>query len=107
MPPADQVRTRRVQFDESAAETHEVVPAVAGETIKVKELHLYSAGTTEVTIQSGTTPLAAYPLLVGDQINLHMIEGSDRHFETVDNEALNILLGSAIRVTGFLVYEQS
>lgn len=101
------VKTKRIAFDENTIATHEVVTAVAGQTVKVKAMHLHCLGTCEVSIQSGSTVRAAYPLIAQDQITLPMIEGADRYFETVAGEALNIDLAQAIRVTGFLVFEQS
>ncbi len=106
--PDDQVRTKRIAFDENTVATHEVVAAIGGdERIKVKAMHLHCLGTCEVSIQTGSTVLAAYPLIAQDQISLDMIEGSDRWFETAVGEALNIDLAQAERVTGFIVYEQS
>lgn len=101
------VKTKRVAFDENTIATHEAVEGASGKTIKVKAMHLHCLGTCEVSIQSGSTVLAAYPLIAQDQISLSMIEGADRYFETVAGEALNIDLAQAIRVTGFVVYEQS
>ena len=67
---SSQVKTRRVAFDENAAETFQVVEAVEGKTIKIKALNLFAAGTVEVTLQSAGTTLATYPLTINTQINL-------------------------------------
>ena len=101
------VKTKRVAFDENTVAIHQVVEAVGGKTIKIKALNLFAAGTVEVTLQSGSTTLAAWPLTINTQINLAMIEGADRYFETAENEAFSIDLGDAVRLTGFVVYEQS
>lgn len=103
----DQVKTRRVRFDENTIATFAVVAGVAGKTIKVKELHLVFVGANTLNIRTDATILASYPMIAGDQINLGMIEHQDRHFETVAGEDLNFALTAALRVTGFVVYEQS
>lgn len=104
----DQVTTRYVQFDEVTIDTFEVVPFVGdGSTIKVKCLHLFSAGINEVDIRSGSTDLAEYPLTANVQLFLALIQGAGQYFETEPGESLNITLSAALRVTGFLIYEQS
>ena len=107
MPP-DQVTTKYVQFDEVTSDSFEVVPFIGdGSTIKVKCLHLFSAGINEVDIRSGTTDLAEYPLTANVQVFLPLIVGSGQYFETEPGESLNIALSAGLRVTGFVIYEQS
>lgn len=101
------VKTKRVAFDESTAVPHIAIAGVAGQTIMVKELFLISAGAVELTVRSGSTDLAGFPLNTDVQVDLGMIEGSDRHFETADGEDFILDLDGAVRVSGFLVYEQS
>ncbi len=104
----DQTTTRFVQFDEVTIASFEVVRFIGdGSTIKVKGLHLFSAGINEVDIRSGSTDLAEYPLTANVQVLLPLIQGAGQYFETEPGESLNIALSAALRVTGFLIYEQS
>ena len=108
MPIPDQTTTRFVRFDEQTVDTHEIVPFVGdGSTIKVKCLHLFSVGINQVDIQSGPTVLAAYPLTANVQVLLPLIQGAGQYFETVEGEPLNIRLSAALRMTGFVIFEQN
>ena len=103
----DTVRTKRLMFDQATSGDHVVVPGVEEKRVKIKSMFLCAMGNQTVTIRSNSTVLATLPLPANGIINLSMILGNDRYFETDEGAAFIINLSASIRFTGFLVYEQS
>ena len=105
--PKSPVKTKRASFDQNSAVTHQAIAPVGGKTIKIKMLLLCALGVQTVTINSAGVVLATLPLPANGIVNLPMIEGSDRYFESAPGQAFNIGLSTGTRLTGFMVYEQS
>lgn len=102
-------KTIHLLFDENTIASFVALAGVAGKTIAVKAFKLFSAGTVSVEIRSDANLLAGpYALAAGESADSSgMAWGSEFFFETNDGEDLVINLSAAIRVTGWLVVEQS
>ncbi|MDX1407418.1 MAG: hypothetical protein R3330_04775 [Saprospiraceae bacterium] len=88
-------------MDESTADTHELVAAVAGRKIKVTAVHLGAASAQTVKFQSGTTDLTGVFAMAANG-NLD-IEGTS--LVTAAGEALNMVLSQAVQTGGWIEYE--
>jgi ribosomal protein S4E len=100
--------TKRVNFDQTTAATHVAVTKPEGSKhIRVKEVHLISAGNVNLTFQDGAgTKLAGlYALAAQAAISLPHTTGDNFHFRAADGESLDIVLSGAVQVGGFIVYE--
>lgn len=89
----------------SSAGNNTLVAAVTGKKIRVLAGLLYAAGTVTATIQTaagGTALTGAFPLLA--QVGFQVPYCPLGNFETVAGELLNLNLGGAVAVTGWLVY---
>jgi hypothetical protein len=89
----------------NTAANQQLVPAQGNSKIKVTGFLLVAAGAVVVTFQSGATPISG-PMSMATGIPLQVGAGDTygRLFETAPGQALNLLLGGAVQVSGFVNY---
>ncbi len=102
------------RIDQSTTSSTEIVAAVVGKKIRVVSLVLFSAETAGTQVScvflSATTEIAGpYQILRSSGTGaltspLILLPDADGYFETVANEALNLVMGSVSLVGGSLVY---
>lgn len=99
-------------IDKATATTHEIVAAVAGKRIRVLAYLMVAAGAVTATWKSAATALTGAMSLITGTPNQgnplpNSLQGSRGVFETERGEALNLTLGGAVQVSGWLVYEET
>lgn len=97
---------RSIVFNQSAAAAHDVAAAETGLKQRVLAVELTSAGTCAVTFQSKTTPTVVsgpHPLVANGRLSMPF--NPCGHFESLSGQALQILLGSAVQVSGHIVVQ--
>lgn len=101
------IRTKRfapVNFN-TAASQQIVAAQGAGNKIKVVSLFLVAAGAVVVTFQSAAGALSGpMSMVAGTPFALDAGDEFGHLLETNPNEALNILLGGAVQVSGWIGY---
>lgn len=101
-------RTEHVAFDKAAAASHVVVaPPDGSRRIRVKAVHLVSAGTVNLTFEDsdGTNLTGLMALAAQSMISLPLHPLDDFYFECPLGKGLNILLSGAVQVGGFIIYQ--
>jgi predicted amino acid dehydrogenase len=108
IPPA--VTAHDARIDTATATTNVEVVAAAGTIIYVVGYQLQAKGDVEVVLRSASTDISPEWDLNAREgaICAHIAQWNttktDRYFKTVTNEALNIYLDAAVRVTGNVQY---
>ncbi len=90
----------------SGATTDEtLVAAVAGKKIRVTSFYLVAAAAVSVAFESSTTSALTGIMTLATPFVLEAGYNPHGHFETVAGELLNMTLGGAIQVSGWLTYQ--
>lgn len=90
------------EIDENSTGSQEIVAAVTGKKIRVVSFFLVVSDAQTLTWQSSSTGLTGAMAFAA---NGGMATGSEMGlFETQEGEALNLLLGSAVQVSGAVSY---
>jgi hypothetical protein len=88
----------------SVTASGEIVAAISGRKVRILSLVLIAAGAVTVKFQSATTDLeGAMSLITGVPVTLPY--NPVGWAQTASGEALNIVLGGAVQVSGFLTYQ--
>jgi hypothetical protein len=104
MPSTGTRRNAPVNFNTAA--NQQIVAAAGGSNkIKVVSFFLVAAGAVVVTFQSGSNPITG-PMTMATGVPLQGDAGDvyGRLIETAAGQALNLLLGAAVQVSGFVNY---
>lgn len=84
------------------ADTGDIVAAATGKTYRLLALFVISASAVNMTLRSGTTARSgAMPAAQG--ITLPFTSSQEGWAETATGEALNVLLSSAVQLSGLAV----
>lgn len=86
----------------------ELVPAIAGRRVRVLGLALVAAGAVTVTLKSAATSITgAMSLVTGVPLAAPPTSSMDvtPHLRTATGEALNLVLGGSVQVSGWIVYD--
>lgn len=89
-------------INESTAASNEIVAAVAGKRIRVVNVALVCSAANVVTWQSAATAITGPMSFAAN--GGYTAESDTALFETVAGEALNLLSGSAVQVSGHILY---
>jgi hypothetical protein len=99
------IEIKRVVVDDALSGDNEIVAAVTGKKIRVLSGCLVATGAVTVRFESGAggTALTGQMSLAANQ---DLVLGFDPlgHFETAAGQALNLELGGAVSVDGWLNY---
>ncbi len=100
------IRTKRfavVNFATAALQP--LVAADANNKIKVTAFFLVAAGAVVVTFQSGANPITGpMNMIAGTPLSMDTGDEFGHLFETALNQALNLNMGAAVQVSGFIAY---
>lgn len=89
-------------INESTAASNEIVAAVANKRIRVVNVVLVCSAANVVTWQSAATAISGPMSFAAN--GGYALESDTALFETVAGEALNLLSGSAVQVSGHILY---
>lgn len=92
---------KRAVIDESTAASNEIVAAVSGKQIIVLAVTILVDSAVDLTWQSASTALSGPMNVTQGMTDDNADVGL---FETARDEALNLLSGSAVQVSGYLSY---
>ena len=82
----------------------EVVAAVTGKKIRVIAMYFVCAGSVTVTWKSASTTICAAQSYAANAIMNFNLGPHGYLFETVAGEALNVVLGGSVQISGTLNY---
>lgn len=114
--PINDDEIKRVAISAAASGDNTLIAAVAGLKIKVLGLVMFAGGAVATRFESnaggtaltGVITLSAAGVGLGnDSLILPMAPPGYHWFETVAGQLLNLELGGAVQVSGFLVYQLS
>jgi len=89
----------------ATAVTHEIIPAVTGEKIKIVNLMFTVAGETNITLRSDANAISGAMDFGGTDEPRGMVQHfGDAPLETVSSEAFKITLSDAVQVSGYVTY---
>lgn len=103
-------RNRPVKYaviNAAGAGNNTLVAAVTGKKIRVLAFAMVSGGIVTATFQTaagGTALTGAIPMAANTQVTAPY--SPDGHFETAASALLNLSLGGAVQVSGWLVYQE-
>lgn len=89
-------------INESTQASNEIVAAVAGKKIRVVSVVLVCSAANVVTWQSAATAISGPMSFAAN--GGYALASEAPLFETVAGEALNLLSGSAVQVSGHILY---
>lgn len=97
--------TTQVKISTASASSNVLVAGVTSKKLLVCELVLVAAGSVVVTLEDddGTDLSGAMSLIAGTPFILQM-NAVDGHLTTSSGKGLNLLLGGAVQVSGWLRY---
>jgi len=95
----------KAKIDFATAATHEVIAAVAGETIKIQNIMLTVAGETNLTFKSATTSISGALDFGGTDEPRGMVHSfGDFPLCMTVSEAFQITSSGAVQVSGYVTY---
>lgn len=92
---------KQAAISKATAASHEIVPAVAGHSIRAISLLLVADSAVDVTFEDGGGTDRTGPMDCDTIITASSESGL---FWTAKGEALNMLLGGAVQVSGVITY---
>lgn len=99
------VTVQQVAVNCASSGSNQLVAAVVGQKVRVHKFLFVVGGGVSLTVADGSTPLTGAMPLVANQI-LSGAEGPLPHFTGGTGNALNLVLSSAVQVSGYLLYAQ-
>lgn len=99
---------QRLSVSVSAATDNVLVAAIAGRRVRVLGYHLVSAGSVVATWKGGLTAISGAMTFAAGQPQTAMpatTYDAVAIMQTDQGEALNLTLASAVRVSGWLVFD--
>lgn len=98
---------KRVKIAASSNGNNTLVAAVTGKRIRVYQVLLVAAGAVAVTFQSGATGTdLTGPMTLATSVGFSSGWNPVGHFETAAATLLNLSLGGAVAVSGWLTYAE-
>jgi len=109
--PINDAEIRRAAISGATSGNNTLVAAVSGLKIKVLGMVLYAAGAVDVRLESGAGTTALTGVMsfaaAGDGVVIPIAPPGYHWIETAAGALLNMELGGAVQVSGFLVYQLS
>jgi len=109
--PINDDEIKRAAISGATSGNNTLVAAVSGLKIKVLGMVLYAAGAVDVRLESAASGTALTGVMslsaAGDGFVLPMAPPGYHWVETIASQLLNMELGGAVQVSGFLVYQLS
>ena len=107
--PINDDEIKRAAISGAASGDNTLVVAVTGLKIKVLGMVLYAAGAVDVRLESGAGGTALTGVMslaaAGEHLVMPMAPPGYHWVETAASALLNLELGAAVQVSGFLVYQ--
>lgn len=94
-----------VGYSQTDGSAHTVVAAVANQEIFVFQAALTSAGTTTLTVKSGSTVLGVFQMIAGQTLVLPFT--GEPWFTTVAGDLLSFTAGGSVAISGVVSYKQA